>query len=93
MKKHLFTSGEVMLEKNRKQLDEGLFVAEFMEYADVGPDTEYVCFGTLNGINAQVRFSLADEQIDLMKMKHAYSILMQSDLLGAKWKDYRVTYT
>lgn len=92
MKRHLFSSGEIMYEKNRKQLKEGLFVGEFMEYAEVVPDAEYVCVGMLNDREASVRFSLADDQMENVKMKHDYHILMQSDLLNAKWKDYRITY-
>ncbi|NLU31147.1 MAG: hypothetical protein GXX04_00795 [Clostridiaceae bacterium] len=93
MKKHLFTSGEVMYEKNLKQLNEGLFKAEYMEYSDVGPDTEYICFGSLNDRKAQIIFSIADEHLENVRMKHSYNILMQSDLLSANWKSYRVTYT
>lgn len=92
MKKHLFTSGEKMYGKNRKQLKEGLFVAEYIEYGEFSPETEYICVGKLNGRNAAVRFSLADDQLELIGMKHAYNILMQSDILGAKWKSYSITY-
>lgn len=93
MTKHLFSSGEIMYEKNLKRLDEGLFVAEFMQYADVEPDTEYICVGKLNDREAQISFSLAEDQLEHVKMKHTYRILMQSDLLNANWKQYRVTYT
>ncbi|MDI9515056.1 MAG: hypothetical protein GX384_03090 [Clostridiaceae bacterium] len=93
MKKYLFSSGEVMFEKNLKQLEEGLFVAEFMRYADVGPDTEYICVGRLNDKEAEISFVLADDQLEHVKMKHTYNILMQSDLLNANWKEYRVSYT
>lgn len=92
MKKYLFSSGEIMYERNRKQLAEGLFVAEFMQYADVAPGVEYICVGKLNDREAQIKFSLADDQLEHMKMKYVYNILMQSDLLNANWKEYEITY-
>jgi len=83
LKRHLFTSGEIMYEKNRKQLKEGLFIAEYMEYDDVCQETEYICGGKLNGMDAEIRFRLTDDQLEYVRMKNAYKILMQSDLLNA----------
>jgi len=92
LKKYLFSSGEVMYERNRKKLAEGVFVAEFLQYADVEPGAEYIGVGKLNDREVEIRFSLADDQLEHVKMKYTYNILMQSDLLNASWKAYEITY-
>jgi hypothetical protein len=87
---HLFSSGEVLYKKNEKDLREGLLVGTALEYGEVKPDTRYVCIGTIEGKPVKVEFTLAEEEYDGIKSRYMFKILMQSDLLLAKWKDYEI---
>ena len=60
-----------------------------MQYADVGPDTEYICVGRLNDKKAKISFILADDQLEHVKMKHTYNILIQSTFLMRTGKNTR----
>ncbi len=90
MKKHLFSSGEVMYQKNEKQLPEGLFLGTELEYDEVTPDTHFLCQGTLNDQAIKIRFLLADDEFESIKNRFMIKILMQSDILLAKWKNYEI---
>lgn len=88
--KHLFSSGEVMYKKNEKVLSEGTLSGTHLEYDNVEPDTNYICCGTLNGKNVKVSFTLSGDEFDDVKTRHNFRILMQSDILQAGWKNYRI---
>lgn len=90
MKKHLFSSGEVMYQKNEKQLLEGILLGTALEYDDVTPDTRFVCSGTLNGKETRVRFMLAEAEFESIKNRYMFNILMQSDILLAEWENYEI---
>jgi hypothetical protein len=92
MTKHLFSSGEVMYGKNRKNLAEGTLTGEFLEYGEVEPGTEYICIGKLGMVDAQVSFELEENDFNDVKMRSALKILMQSDLFNAAWKRYTIKY-
>lgn len=88
--KHLFTSGETMYQKNQKELPEGLLKGSFLEYDKIDLNTEFYCIGQLDNRNAKVSFTLSESGFDSIKIKHACGILMQSDILLADWKDYKI---
>lgn len=87
--KHLFSSGEVMYKKNEKTLSEGTLLGTYLEYDAVEPDTEFLCFGTLNGKEVKISFIISEDDFDGVKSRHNFRILMQSDVLMAKWKNYK----
>jgi hypothetical protein len=89
--KHLFSSGEVMYNKNEKQLSEGTLLGTHLEYDEVEPDTKFLCFGTLNGKEVKVSFIISEDDFGDIKSRHNFRILMQSDVLIAKWKNYKIT--
>lgn len=88
--KHLFSSGETMYKKNRKELPEGLFTGESLEYEDVTPDTYYVCHGELNGRQAKIKFRISEEDYGHVKSRYDFRILMQSDIFQADWESYEI---
>lgn len=88
--KHLFSSGETMYKKNQKELPEGLFLGESLEYEDVQPDTYFVCNGELNGKQAKIRFKISEEDYGSVKNRYDFRILMQSDILQANWESYEI---
>ncbi len=88
--KHLFSSGEVMYKQNEKELPEGLLAGQSLEYDSVEPDTYFLCSGTLSNRSVKVRFNLSEDDFEGVKSRHAFRILMQSDILLAKWKSYEI---
>lgn len=91
--KHLFSSGEVMYKKNQKNLVEGLFTGEYLEYVNVESDTEFTCVGTLDEKKAVVFFSLMKSEFHDIKNRFSFKILMQSDLFISDWRSYTIKYT
>ncbi len=90
MKRHLFSSGEVMYQKNEKQLLEGMLLGSALEYDEVAPETSYICSGTLNGNEIKIRFILEEEEFESIKNRYMFNILMQSDIFLARWKKYEI---
>ena len=84
--KHLFSSGEVLYKKNVKELSEGVLLGETLEYDGVEADYEFICNGSISDNPVNVRFLLSDDELDSVKMKFMFKILMQSDIFLAKWK-------
>ncbi|HBR01791.1 MAG TPA: hypothetical protein DD738_04190 [Ruminiclostridium sp.] len=89
---HLFSSGEALYKKNEKELREGLLIGATLEYGGVEPDTQFTCMGSLNGKPVKVGFSLSPEDYEGIKNRFTFKILMQSDILLANWKSYRIIY-
>jgi hypothetical protein len=93
MTKHLFSSGEIMFGKNRKELAEGVFIGDYLQYGDVEPETEYICVGKLETKLAQIRFAIDENDFMDVKSRHALKILMQSDIFSSKWKKYNIEFS
>ncbi|MCX7773142.1 MAG: hypothetical protein N2376_08535 [Clostridia bacterium] len=91
--KHLFSSGEVMYQKNEKQLAEGVFKGDYLEYDEVEPNTSFKCVGKLDEQPAEIAFMLSDEDFDGVKSRYMFRILMQSDIFLSNWKSYKVSFT
>ncbi|NLL96560.1 MAG: hypothetical protein GX227_05565 [Clostridiaceae bacterium] len=88
--KHLFSSGEVMLKKNSRELPEGILVGKFLEYEKVEPDTKFYCTGLLNNKEVKVSFVLSENDFDGIKTRKNFGILMQSDIFLAEWASYKI---
>ena len=88
--KHLFSSGEITYKQNVKELPEGLLTGHSLEYDMVDMDTDFYCWGTLSERPVKVRFKLDSEDFAGVKSRHTFNILMQSDILLAKWKSYEI---
>lgn len=88
--KHLFSSGEVMYKKNQKELPEGLLSGETLEYDSVEEGSFFLCAGSLEGRPVKVRFSLSEDEFEDVRNRYMFRILMQSDILLAKWKAYEI---
>ena len=87
---HLFTSGESMYKKNEKELAEGVFSGDFLEYSDILPETEFMCIGKLDGREARIKFIVSEDDFEAIQNRYSLKILMQSDILQAKWKRYEI---
>jgi hypothetical protein len=85
---HVFSSGEILYQQNKKELDEGNFTAETILYEDIMEDTEFICTGSVNGKKVRVRFHLSSGGAERVLFKKTMNILMQSDILQAKWDRY-----
>lgn len=90
--KHLFASGEHIYSKNVKDLKQGTFVAEYLNYDEVEEDTVYEAVGNIGKSPVSVKFKIAKESFQDIKFKHMVRILMQSDLILADWESYEITY-
>lgn len=89
----LFSSGEILYKKNQKKLEEGLFIGEKLACPDdITPDTRYVCRGTLNGEDSELHFKVHEEELENIITRHKFGILMQSDILQAKWGEYEIIF-
>ncbi|MCX7841864.1 MAG: hypothetical protein N2489_02160 [Clostridia bacterium] len=88
--KHYFASGEILYGKSQKELPEGTFKAEYLVYDAVGIDIEYEGIGTIGDCPVLVFFKISEESYPEIYFKNSVRILMQSDLLQADWKTYRI---
>lgn len=88
--RHLFSTGEILHEKNKKKLSEGIFQGQFIEYEDLEPDTRYFCIGTIDGRGVKIRFKVSESSFQDIKSRHSLGILMQSDILEAEWERYEI---
>lgn len=89
---HLFSSGEILYKKNQKELPEGLLIGTALEYKQVEPATRYSCGGTIGNKQVKVFFTLLKEEFDSIKNRHAFGILMPSDVLMADWENYEIQW-
>lgn len=90
--KHLFASGEVMYKNNVKQLSEGNFVAEFLNYDHVSHEIIFEAIGELESKPASVHFKLNKNGFEDIEFRHMIKILMQSDIFQADWEYYTIKY-
>lgn len=88
--RYLFSSGEIMYGKNKKDLKEGKLEGEFLEYATVEPDTKFYCIGKINKQDVKVGFMVSDNDFEAIRSRHLFGILMQSDIFHANWKNYEI---
>jgi hypothetical protein len=88
--KHLFASGEILYKKNIKNLNEGNFIAEHLDYDNVSEDATYKAIGNLNNKPAVVEFKVKGECYDEIGFRFMAKILMQSDLFAADWEYYKI---
>ena len=51
---HVFSSGEILYQQNIKELDEGKFTAESIEYDQIAENSEFISRGIINGRKARV---------------------------------------
>jgi len=79
-----------MYKKNQKELPEGLLTGSSLEYDKIDLNTEFFCFGELNNRNVKVSFTLSESDFNNIEIRHICGILMQSDILLAEWKDYKI---
>ncbi|NMA67631.1 MAG: hypothetical protein GX957_15605 [Clostridiaceae bacterium] len=90
---YLFSSGEILHKNNRKTLAEGIFEGEKIAYdQNIQPDDYFSCTGTLNGKKAIIKFMICESEFEYIKMRMEYRVLMQSDILQSKWKDYNISF-
>lgn len=89
---HVFSSGEVLYQQNMKELDEGKFTAEVILYDELAENTEFISPGRVDGRKARVRFRLDGIGEEKVMLKKSMNILMQSDILQARWKHYEVEW-
>ena len=87
---HLFSSGDTMYGKNKKELSEGILEGKFLKYDKIDAKTEFFCFGELNNKSVKVSFTLSDLGFEDIQQRHNFGILMQSDILLAEWKSYNI---
>lgn len=90
--KHLFASGEIIYLKNKRNLEHGTLIAEYIEYDSVDESNTYNAIGEINGKAVSVKFRIKEDSYDDIKFRYSIKILMQSDLIQAEWKDYEVEY-
>ncbi|MGI6124569.1 MAG: hypothetical protein ACOYIG_10385 [Acetivibrionales bacterium] len=88
--KHLFSSGEAMHKKNVRELSEGVFEGEYLEYDKVDLDTKFFCSGVINNKKVRLSFTLSELGYEDVSGRLNFGILMQSDILLAEWKDYEL---
>ena len=88
--KHLFASGEIIYFKNKKKLEQGLLIAETIEYDAV--DENILIVGEIDGKAVEVKFRIKNDLLDDFKFRYSIKILMQSELVQAEWEEYEVTY-
>ena len=86
--RHLFSSGEILNKQNEKQLAEGLFVGDTLEYAQVSAETPFICHGEIDGRKVSVEFHLDEDSFQQVQFRHMLGILMQSDLFEGTWTGY-----
>jgi len=89
---HVFSSGEILYQQNIKELDEGKFTAESIEYDQIAENSEFISRGIINGRKARVRFRLDDKGQEKVLFRKTMNILMQSDIIQARWEFYEVEW-
>ena len=90
--KHLFASGEHIYNKNEKDLEQGKFVAEYLEYDEMSEDTMFEAIGSIDGKPASAKFKISKDSFGDIKFKHTVRILMQSDIFQSDWDGCEITY-
>lgn len=90
--RHLFASGEYIHKKNIKRLEQGEFLAEYLEYDGIDKDTVYSAIGKIDGKDAVVKFKVNSDSYEEIKFKHSIRILMQSDIVISEWESYEVCF-
>lgn len=88
--RYSFSSGEVLYEQNKKELNEGLLEGHFLEYESVEENTKFYCTGKINDRDVRIRFMISTDDFDNIKSRHNFGILMQSDILHADWNSYEI---
>ena len=88
--KHIFSSGELLFKENKKELKEGVFVAEVLEYENVDENTLYTAYGKLNENEVTVKFKIGSDDYPNISFKSMVNILMQSDILRTNWSEYTI---
>ena len=88
--RHIFSSGEIHYKKNLKNLSEGPYLAESIEYETIDADTEYISIGTINEKAVKVCFRIEAEDFEMIQYKKHIHILMQSDIFLSQWALYRI---
>jgi hypothetical protein len=83
---HVFSSGEILYQQNVKELEEGKFTADAVFYDDIAENTEFTSHGAINDRKVRVRFRLDGSGEEKVLFKKTMNILMQSDILQARWK-------
>jgi len=89
---HVFSSGEILYQQNIKELNEGRFAAETISYEQLFEDTEFVSQGMVDNRKARVRFRLDSSGTEKVLFKKTMNILMQSDIIQARWGVYQVEW-
>lgn len=89
---HVFSSGEILYQQNIKELDEGTFTAEAIDYDQITECTEFIGDGVINDRKARVRFRLDEKGEEKILFKKTMNILMQSDILQTRWKFYEIEW-
>lgn len=89
---HVFSSGEILYQQNVKELDEGKFTAEAISYDKITEGMEYESLGNVNGRKARIRFRLDDSSEEKVLFRMTLNILMQSDIIQARWKEYHIEW-
>ncbi|MCX7709960.1 MAG: hypothetical protein N2484_08920 [Clostridia bacterium] len=88
--KHLFTSGEILYKKNVKKLEQGSFLADTLQYGEVGENTVFEAEGNIDDKPVIVKFTIKQSCCEELKFKSMLKILMQSDLMEAEWENYEI---
>jgi hypothetical protein len=90
--KHIFATGEELYKKNRKDIEQGTFIAQYLNYDVVNENTIFEAVGTLGEKSVSVKFKINEGCFDDINFRHSVKILMQSDLIVADWDSYEITY-
>jgi hypothetical protein len=91
--RHIFTSGEEIYGKTKKQLDQGEFIIKHIDYEDICEETLFEAGGTIEGKLVSVDFKIKSDSFSDIKFRNSVKILMLSDLVLAEWDHYTLTYT
>ncbi len=91
--RHIFSSGELLYEQNKKELHEGILEGQFLEYEEVEPYTLFYCIGKINDKDVKVKFTISTNDFAQIKNRHSFGILMQSDIFHADWHSYEILNT
>lgn len=89
---HVFSSGEILYQQNIRELEEGKFTAETIFYDNITEGLEYESLGDINGRKARIRFRLDDSSEEKVLFRKTLNILMQSDIIQARWENYHVEW-
>lgn len=88
--KHIFSSGEEIYKKNVKELEQGTFTAEYLNYDKVEEDTLFEAVGKLDSKPVSVEFRIRKDSFGDVGFRSNIGILMQSDIIVADWESYKI---